>query len=280
MSNKKGGKKKTARVKGRTGGGGRACGYCVLCRAKEIELYGTVLNTADQRHVEACEAAGCEHRPYYVVASDAEHGPGSSKRQKAGRAAGRRGAKAKKERSEGLDQVFRRLKRETAASEREFAFQEGRDWTFAHDEVAPDVLRRVLDSSVELLESLSGSREQIAQAVFDWLYPSTAGDRMGAAELWGGIGLMRPTVPTLDYVHSFVKGVVATAIYCRERRNGREAGAAYADAAGPITPGDLKDLRGVFRRYIKDQPRGVEQAWARVFADGFLEAAGREATAA
>jgi hypothetical protein len=64
-------------VEGRTGGGrGRACCYCGLCRAKEIELYGTVLNTTDQRHVEACEAAGCEHPPFYVVDFEAEYGQG------------------------------------------------------------------------------------------------------------------------------------------------------------------------------------------------------------
>jgi hypothetical protein len=170
-----------------------------------------------------------------------------------------------------LEQVFRRLKRESAASERQFAFQEGRDWAFAHDEAAPAVLRRVLDSGVGLLASLNGSREQVAQAVYDWLYPSKAGDRMGAAELWGGLG-ERPTVPTLDYVHSFVQGVAATAIYCHERRRGCEAGAEYAATAGPLTPDDVKDLQGVLRRHVKDQPRGVEQEWARVFTEGFMEA--------
>src|SRR4051812_19444865 len=38
-------------------------GYCKLCRAKEIELYGTVLNTAGPRHARACREAGCDHPP-------------------------------------------------------------------------------------------------------------------------------------------------------------------------------------------------------------------------
>lgn len=41
----------------------RMSGYCSLCRAKEIELYGTVLSKAGPRHNRACREAGCRH-PY------------------------------------------------------------------------------------------------------------------------------------------------------------------------------------------------------------------------
>jgi hypothetical protein len=44
----------------------RAAGYCDLCRAKEIELYGTVLSNAGPRHVRACREAGCWHPAVYV----------------------------------------------------------------------------------------------------------------------------------------------------------------------------------------------------------------------
>lgn len=43
----------------------KSAGYCALCRAKEIELFGTVLNTCGPRHVRACREAGCLHPPYY-----------------------------------------------------------------------------------------------------------------------------------------------------------------------------------------------------------------------
>jgi hypothetical protein len=40
-------------------------GYCALCRSKEIDLYGRVLGTAGDRHIRACEEAGCQHPPFY-----------------------------------------------------------------------------------------------------------------------------------------------------------------------------------------------------------------------
>ena len=43
----------------------RIAGYCALCRAKEMDLYGTVLNTAGKKHVYACKKAGCKHPPFY-----------------------------------------------------------------------------------------------------------------------------------------------------------------------------------------------------------------------
>jgi len=43
----------------------RVAGYCKLCRAEEIKVYGEVLNTWDDRHQRACFDAGCEHPPYY-----------------------------------------------------------------------------------------------------------------------------------------------------------------------------------------------------------------------
>jgi hypothetical protein len=36
-------------------------GYCKLCRAKEIELYGMVLHNSGKRHSEAMRLAGCKH---------------------------------------------------------------------------------------------------------------------------------------------------------------------------------------------------------------------------
>lgn len=44
---------------------GRMAGYCQLCRSKELELYGTVLGMADERHALACKAAGCQHPTHY-----------------------------------------------------------------------------------------------------------------------------------------------------------------------------------------------------------------------
>lgn len=44
----------------------KTSGYCQLCRQKEIELYGMVLDSGDYRHLKACEAAGCCHPPYYI----------------------------------------------------------------------------------------------------------------------------------------------------------------------------------------------------------------------
>lgn len=43
----------------------RLAGYCDLCRAKEIELFGTVLNTVGLRHKRACREAGCGHPTDY-----------------------------------------------------------------------------------------------------------------------------------------------------------------------------------------------------------------------
>jgi hypothetical protein len=37
-----------------------AC-YCLLCRTKEIELYGTILSTVGPRHERAVREAGCKH---------------------------------------------------------------------------------------------------------------------------------------------------------------------------------------------------------------------------
>jgi hypothetical protein len=47
-------------------------GYCALCRAYEVEHYGTLLNNAGRRHVEACKAAGCKHPPYYVFLPESQ----------------------------------------------------------------------------------------------------------------------------------------------------------------------------------------------------------------
>ena len=44
----------------------RIPGYCARCRAKEMELFGDVLNVADDRHIEACREAGCGHPPFYA----------------------------------------------------------------------------------------------------------------------------------------------------------------------------------------------------------------------
>jgi hypothetical protein len=44
----------------------RVKGYCALCRAKEIELYGNVLGTTGKRHERACREAGCRHPAVYV----------------------------------------------------------------------------------------------------------------------------------------------------------------------------------------------------------------------
>lgn len=41
-------------------------GYCGLCRRKEIELYGTVLHSTDQKHIDACEKAACRHPAVYM----------------------------------------------------------------------------------------------------------------------------------------------------------------------------------------------------------------------
>ncbi len=43
----------------------RIAGYCALCRAKEMELYGTVLSTVGPRHRRACQEAGCGHPADY-----------------------------------------------------------------------------------------------------------------------------------------------------------------------------------------------------------------------
>lgn len=45
----------------------RVAGYCDLCRAKEMELYGTVLSTVGKRHERACREAGCRHPALYPV---------------------------------------------------------------------------------------------------------------------------------------------------------------------------------------------------------------------
>lgn len=42
-------------------------GYCQLCRSKEIEIYGSVLNADGPSHTKACEEAGCKHPPYYIL---------------------------------------------------------------------------------------------------------------------------------------------------------------------------------------------------------------------
>lgn len=38
-------------------------GYCALCRAMEIAMYGTVIGEPGYMHNRACEKAGCTH-PY------------------------------------------------------------------------------------------------------------------------------------------------------------------------------------------------------------------------
>jgi hypothetical protein len=40
-------------------------GYCRLCRTKEIELFGDVVNVADERHRRAVREAGCGHPAEY-----------------------------------------------------------------------------------------------------------------------------------------------------------------------------------------------------------------------
>jgi hypothetical protein len=49
----------------------RLAGYCALCCAKEIELYGTVVNTTGAKHISAVEQAGCGHPAVYALAPDA-----------------------------------------------------------------------------------------------------------------------------------------------------------------------------------------------------------------
>jgi hypothetical protein len=46
-------------------GPGLVPGYCALCRAKEIELYGTVLSGAGPKHTKACKDACCLHPAHY-----------------------------------------------------------------------------------------------------------------------------------------------------------------------------------------------------------------------
>ena len=45
-------------------------GYCKLCRTKEVELYGKVLNETSSKHIEACKLAGCKHPAIYEVEND------------------------------------------------------------------------------------------------------------------------------------------------------------------------------------------------------------------
>jgi hypothetical protein len=71
-------------------GPGRAIRRCDLCRAKEAELFGAVLDAEDERHARACEQAECCHTPYYVVDFEKEYGTGGTKRYEAGRLDGRR----------------------------------------------------------------------------------------------------------------------------------------------------------------------------------------------
>jgi hypothetical protein len=49
----------------------KTAGYCKLCREKEVELYGKVLNSAGLRHEAACRAAGCQHPAWYPVTGQA-----------------------------------------------------------------------------------------------------------------------------------------------------------------------------------------------------------------
>lgn len=42
-------------------------GYCALCRAKELELYGKVLHNAGTKHANACKEAGCKHPTFYKM---------------------------------------------------------------------------------------------------------------------------------------------------------------------------------------------------------------------
>jgi hypothetical protein len=50
-----------------------AFGYCLLCRRKEMELYGTVISGVPvikgkvDKHQKACRLAGCKHPPFYRV---------------------------------------------------------------------------------------------------------------------------------------------------------------------------------------------------------------------
>jgi hypothetical protein len=48
-------------------------GYCMLCRRKEVELYGTVVGGVPAikgrvaKHHEACRLAGCKHPRFYPI---------------------------------------------------------------------------------------------------------------------------------------------------------------------------------------------------------------------
>ena len=48
----------------------KIAGYCKLCRAKELELYDTILNKAGRKHSKACEEAGCKHPADYADLAD------------------------------------------------------------------------------------------------------------------------------------------------------------------------------------------------------------------
>lgn len=58
----------------------RTAGYCQLCRAYEIDQYGTVLNTADARHERACKKAGCKHPPFYELAVESAPRPNANQK--------------------------------------------------------------------------------------------------------------------------------------------------------------------------------------------------------
>jgi hypothetical protein len=53
----------------------RVTGYCELCRRKEVELFGSVLNTAGPRHARACREAGCRHPPWYNMEREPQNQP-------------------------------------------------------------------------------------------------------------------------------------------------------------------------------------------------------------
>jgi hypothetical protein len=82
----------------------KIAGYCALCRAKELEMYGTIVNNAGPRHKAAVEAAGCWHPASYTEREAAValrehykylHGAGAARR---GALPQQEGAAAAKER--------------------------------------------------------------------------------------------------------------------------------------------------------------------------------------
>ena len=44
----------------------KIAGYCALCRREEIELYDELVPDDEEKHIFACEQAGCLHPAFYT----------------------------------------------------------------------------------------------------------------------------------------------------------------------------------------------------------------------